>query len=110
MRAILEAADKPGSDQLDGDKHYWQLGGEVGFANVVPLLTRGHALMQQCQQGGALQVNLSAVQNGSSAMVAWMMDMKRESGRRGVSLTFSGVPEKVAQIIRFSALQNVLEY
>ena len=88
---------------VDNDR--WVLSGELDFDTVPELLGHQGARMVR---GRTIRVDLGGVTRVDSAGLALMVEWLRESQRRGLTITFSNVPEQLQSMARVCGLEDIL--
>ncbi len=79
------------------------LTGELSFASVPRLLAQADSLAAEGR------LDLSGVSKADSAGVAFLLELTRRAKRAGRSVTFTGAPAQVRDLIRFFDLESALQ-
>ena len=82
---------------------HYRLVGEVELEGVKALLS-----LRLEPADGAVEVDLSGLENASSAAAALMVKWCRESRREEVSMRYVGVPERLMALLRLYDLPPLL--
>ncbi|HZP11678.1 MAG TPA: STAS domain-containing protein [Nevskiaceae bacterium] len=79
------------------------LTGELSFASVPRLLAQADRLAADAR------VDLSGVSKADSAGVALLLELTRRAKRAGRTITFSGAPPQLRDLIHFFDLESALQ-
>jgi len=83
----------------------FRVAGDLNLQTVVPLAAAGRRL---AASGGAVEVDLGGVRQGSSAGVALLLEWTDQVRRAGGELHFSHWPEPLVRIADFSNVDSLL--
>lgn len=83
----------------------FRLTGPAGFARAAVLLPTGAALFAAAP---VATVDLTGVTSVDSATLALLLEWQRQAGRVGRTVTFTGMPVRLAALARLSGVAGLL--
>jgi phospholipid transport system transporter-binding protein len=90
---------------IDNGDGTWLLEGELGVTSAPVLLAHAVAALDG---RGDIEVDLKGVTRADSAGLALLVELMRESSRKGSRIAFTHVPSQLLSIARVCGLEEIL--
>ncbi|WP_144823313.1 STAS domain-containing protein [Marinobacter piscensis] len=81
--------------------------GAIDARNVMPVRTEGERLIAAADKD--LEVDLSGLVTTHSVILSMLLCWSRQAEKQGVSLTFTGAPERLVSLAALSSLADWLQ-
>jgi len=87
------------------DPGHWALYGDLGLETAGGILSQGQAAFAGAPRA---RVDLSGISDADSAGLAVLIEWVREACQSGRSITFSGLPPRLAALARLGGVADLL--
>ena len=85
----------------------YALKGDITHQSVLALISDG-AKQFAALKGGAVTVDLSALNNPNTVSVALMLVWKRDLKKRSISITYTGIPATLLSVMTMSNVNDLM--
>ena len=90
---------------IDSGNGNWSLEGELGITSIPALLAHAATALDG---SGDIEIDLKGVTRADSAGLALLLELLRESSRKGRRIVFNHVPAQLLSIARVCGLEKIL--
>jgi ABC-type transporter Mla MlaB component len=84
-----------------------KLSGELTFNSVASVLQNVIKGIDECHEKN-IHVDLANIKNADSSALALMLEGKRYAARKGLELSYTGVPSEIERLATFCLVKNLL--
>lgn len=89
-------------------KNHWLLSGVLSYATVNDFLAKGQKIILQTSQHESLLFDLNQINDADSAGVSILIEWLRFAQKKGSTLAYSNIPERMLSLMQVNGVDSIL--